>query len=340
MRQRDREGSAYAAEPTGAGEPHLPSTATGEHGYGVHEHGVEPASTPNTATTWPAARSSPTTTPPRTTTAACRASPGSRAASAVPAEPRPTARPVRPGARRRGAGRTAGSSLILAVLMVALLAVAVWLVVHPALPLREPERLQRRRRQGGARHRAGRRRRHRHRQHAARARCRGQHPGASPTRPRTTRTRKNIQPGSYRLREHMPARKALALLLTPSTRVNSDVVVSEGATVFDVQQRLAAKPCTAKSPGNAIVRPRPAHRERAAAPSATPARSACRPTTGRREDADLGRGLPFPATYTVAGKTAPSAVLQQMISQFTDQARAIELHRGGARSCTSRPTRS
>ncbi|WP_375490484.1 endolytic transglycosylase MltG [uncultured Jatrophihabitans sp.] len=134
----------------------------------------------------------------------------------------------------------------------------------------------------------------------------------------------NIQPGSYRLRAHLPATKALALLLTPSARVNSDVVVFEGATVVDVKQRLVAKPCTASSPADATCGP--------GLDAAAVAR-AFRSTRGLGMPTDYTvngktpasvEGFLYPATYTVAGRTAPSAVLQQMISNFTDVARTTD----------------
>src|SRR3954447_7997723 len=45
---------------------------------------------------------------------------------------------------------------------------------------------------------------------------------AAKDNPRST----SIQPGSYKLHEHMSAKSALALLLDPSSRVNADVVVT------------------------------------------------------------------------------------------------------------------
>lgn len=48
-----------------------------------------------------------------------------------------------------------------------------------------------------------------------------------------------IQPGTYVLRRHMSAASALALLLDPSSRsAQGQVVVTEGATTFDVAQRM------------------------------------------------------------------------------------------------------
>ena len=55
----------------------------------------------------------------------------------------------------------------------------------------------------------------------------------------------NLQPGSYTRHRHMSAASALALMLSPVSRLNSDVVVTEGATVVDVARRLTAKPCAA-----------------------------------------------------------------------------------------------
>lgn len=49
----------------------------------------------------------------------------------------------------------------------------------------------------------------------------------------------NIQPGSYTLHRHMSAKNALNLLLDPRSRnAAGDLVVTEGMTVYDTEQRL------------------------------------------------------------------------------------------------------
>jgi UPF0755 protein len=132
----------------------------------------------------------------------------------------------------------------------------------------------------------------------------------------------NIQPGSYKLHSHMSAKNALTLLLDPSSRVNSDVVVTEGATTLDVVKRLTAAPCASTASRSAICGP------------------GMDPTAVRKALDDV-KGLGLPTDYTVAGK-APISVegflypatyyfpsrtnatdaFGQMISKFTDEARS------------------
>jgi UPF0755 protein len=131
----------------------------------------------------------------------------------------------------------------------------------------------------------------------------------------------NIQPGSYKLRSHMSAKNALTLLLEPSSRVNSDVVIPEGATSLDVIKRLTASPCANNASKSAIC-----------GPGLDPAAV----TKAMKNVASLGlptdymvagktptsvEGFLYPATYYFPDKTSPSDALGQMISAFTDQAR-------------------
>jgi UPF0755 protein len=50
---------------------------------------------------------------------------------------------------------------------------------------------------------------------------------------------RSIEPGYYRLRKHMQAKLALALLLDPASKVSSEVTIPEGATEKDVLATLA-----------------------------------------------------------------------------------------------------
>jgi UPF0755 protein len=131
----------------------------------------------------------------------------------------------------------------------------------------------------------------------------------------------NIQPGSYRLHRHMSAGKAVALLLDPAARINSDVVVTEGATSIDVRARLVAAPCTAKSaattvcglglPAASVDR---ALKNVAALGSPTDFTAAGKVPTS-------AEGFLFPATYPFDETTTAQVALQQMVGKFTDQAR-------------------
>ncbi len=121
----------------------------------------------------------------------------------------------------------------------------------------------------------------------------------------------NIQPGTYSLRKRMSAKNALAMLLDPSSRsANSDVVVTEGANMFEVSDRLA------KALGVPVSKVRAAM-------------------------GDLG-DLNLPSTYTVTGGGAPksvegflypatyvldpgadvTAVLTKMINKFVEEDRS------------------
>lgn len=132
----------------------------------------------------------------------------------------------------------------------------------------------------------------------------------------------DIQPGSYRLRHHMSADSALSLLLTPSARVNADVLVAEGATTLDIEKRLTAPTCTASAsastacgPGMSVASVKAALRNVKALGLPTDY------TSGGKTPASV-EGFLFPATYYFPDKTKPSDALQQMISKFADQARA------------------
>jgi UPF0755 protein len=132
---------------------------------------------------------------------------------------------------------------------------------------------------------------------------------------------KNIQPGSYRLREHMSAKSALALLLNPTSRVNADVVVTEGATEQDVLERLTAKPCDDNAPKSAICGP---GMDRSAVKAALDNVKALGLPTDYLADGRTPtslEGFLYPATYYFAENTDPSDALQQMITEFTDAVR-------------------
>ena len=53
---------------------------------------------------------------------------------------------------------------------------------------------------------------------------------------------RSIEAGSYRMRKHMSGEDAVSRLLDPSARVNADVVITEGETIFDAARRLSSAP--------------------------------------------------------------------------------------------------
>jgi UPF0755 protein len=134
----------------------------------------------------------------------------------------------------------------------------------------------------------------------------------------------NIQPGSYRLHRHMSANSALNLLLDPSSRVNADILVNEGATILDVEKRLTVPACSdstgaSSSCGPGLTR---AQVQRAF----TRVRSLGLPTDYlvNGQAPKSVEGFLFPATYYFADKTTASDALTQMISKFADEARGID----------------
>lgn len=135
---------------------------------------------------------------------------------------------------------------------------------------------------------------------------------------------KSIQPGSYRLREHMSASNALSLLLDPHSRVRGDVLVQEGATTLDVEQRLTARQCTANSAPSALCGPGLSSADVHRALRNSKALGLPTDYTVAGKPPRSVEGFLFPATYFFPNKTDASAALQQMISKFTDQARATD----------------
>jgi UPF0755 protein len=118
-----------------------------------------------------------------------------------------------------------------------------------------------------------------------------------------------IQPGTYKLRSHMSAENALALLLDPAALLRNQVVVFEGATVFDVAgpmaKALGVSPA-AVAAGIADVR-NLGFPQGYASGSVSPASV---------------EGFLYPATYSFDPGTTVNDALQKMITQFTDQARS------------------
>jgi len=132
---------------------------------------------------------------------------------------------------------------------------------------------------------------------------------------------RSIQPGSYRLHKHMSAKNALTLLLSPSSRVRSDVVVPEGSTLPDVVKRLTAPPCDENAASGASCGPGLDAAQVALAVKDVKALGL--PTdylAGGKTPASV-EGFLYPATYYFPAKTTPVEALGQMITNFTDQAR-------------------
>ena len=131
----------------------------------------------------------------------------------------------------------------------------------------------------------------------------------------------NIQPGSYRMHRHMSASRAVTLLLDPSSRVNSDVVVTEGATTLDVRSRLIAAPCTASSPANTVCGLGLSVASVDAALKNVAALGLPTDFTSSGKAPTSAEGFLYPATYPFDETTTAESALQQMVGKFTDQAR-------------------
>jgi UPF0755 protein len=136
--------------------------------------------------------------------------------------------------------------------------------------------------------------------------------------PRST----DIQPGSYALHNHMSAKSALGLLLDPSSRVNSDVVVTEGATTLDVLKRLTAPPCAKGATSTAVCGP--GLSKAAVTKALENVKAIGLPTdfTVVGATPPSVEGFLYPATYYFPENASPAEALQSMVSQFTDQAKS------------------
>ncbi len=128
---------------------------------------------------------------------------------------------------------------------------------------------------------------------------------------------RTIQPGYYRVRAQLPAAAALGLLLQPSARLSSRVVVPEGTTL--------PKALLALSAGARI--PLADLRRVAAHPAALGVPATC---GGQLE------GCLFPATYLFQPGTTATDALSQMVDRFGEAAAAVGLD-AGAKALHVRP---
>jgi UPF0755 protein len=132
----------------------------------------------------------------------------------------------------------------------------------------------------------------------------------------------NIQPGSYKLHSHMSAKNALGLLLDPSSRVDSDVVITEGATTLDAVKRLTAAPCADNANKSAICGP--GLTKAAVTKALEDVKAIGLPTdfTVAGKTPASVEGFLYPATYYFPENTTPAIALQTMVTKFTNQARS------------------
>lgn len=118
-----------------------------------------------------------------------------------------------------------------------------------------------------------------------------------------------ISPGTYKLHKHMSANNALLLMLDPSSRLSNQVLVFDGATVFDVAPSLA------KSLGVSAA-------EVTRAINDVQALGLPRGYAAGAQSPSSVEGFLYPATYSFDPGTAPGDALQEMITGFTDKARS------------------
>jgi UPF0755 protein len=119
----------------------------------------------------------------------------------------------------------------------------------------------------------------------------------------------------------MSAKNALNLMLDPASRVDSDVVVTEGATSLDVLKRLTAAPCAASGSSSICG---PGLDKAAVAKALKDVQAIGLPTdfTVSGKTPTSVEGFLFPATYFFSKDASPSVALQAMVTQFTDKARS------------------
>jgi UPF0755 protein len=119
-----------------------------------------------------------------------------------------------------------------------------------------------------------------------------------------------LEPGFYKVHKHMQASLALALLLKPSSRVETKVIVPEGFRVAQIIALLGKETGDPKGYQQAIAHP---------GDLGLPAFANGKP-----------EGYLFPATYEIPPKTTPTAVLKGMVTKFDENAQSIGLRSGSA----------
>lgn len=122
---------------------------------------------------------------------------------------------------------------------------------------------------------------------------------------------RSLQPGTYRLHEHMSAALALRMLLDPASRMQSRIAVPEGFTVAQILARIS----------HDLDVPMPELQAAAKDPSSLDLPAYAR---GRLE------GFLYPATYTIEPGTPPTDALRSMVAKFNEVAAAENLERRAA----------
>jgi UPF0755 protein len=121
-----------------------------------------------------------------------------------------------------------------------------------------------------------------------------------------------LEPGYYQVHLHMKASLALALLLKPSSRLQSRITIPEGFRVAQIIALLGRQTGNLKGYEQAVAHP---------ADLGLPAFANGKP-----------EGYLFPATYDVQPHSSPAAVLKGMVTQFKANAQSIGLQAHSAQA--------
>jgi UPF0755 protein len=123
---------------------------------------------------------------------------------------------------------------------------------------------------------------------------------------------RDIQPGTYRMHEHMKASLAVSLMLDPTALVSYRVTIPEGFTSAAIVARIAAEtPITASALHAALADPT---------------------SIGLPSYADgHAEGFLFPATYEIQPGQTATQVLAEMVTRFDQAATQVKLSAGAKR---------
>ena len=119
----------------------------------------------------------------------------------------------------------------------------------------------------------------------------------------------SIQPGYYRLRKGMSASSALALLLDPSSRLNTKVTVPEGLSAKEIYALLSKKTKL------------PVQQFQLAARNPV--------ALGARQGVTNIEGMLFPATYDFDPGTTAADMLKEMVATFNERVDLAALNASG-----------
>jgi UPF0755 protein len=111
-----------------------------------------------------------------------------------------------------------------------------------------------------------------------------------------TQPQPSLEPGTYRLKEHMSAKAALAALEDPANRVQATVAIPEGSTMKQILALTSEATGASLSDLQSIAKDKTALGVPASAPNL--------------------EGWLFPATYQFQPGTAPKAMLQTMVNRM------------------------